>query len=108
MKDLTVEILREIRDEIRSTRVDLGSRIDATNQRLDATNQGLDATNERLDRLERQQISAEIHLATELVAVAGAIELVRQELVKDRDLRGAVADHEARIRRLEGAATHGP
>ena len=43
--DLTVSILREIRDEIRTTRTDLGSRIDATNQRLDA---GLGAINERL------------------------------------------------------------
>ena len=39
--DITVEILKDIRDEIRST-----------NQRLDTTNERLDAGNQRLDRVE--------------------------------------------------------
>ncbi len=34
--DITVEILKEIRDEIRGT----NQRLDATNQRLDATTSG--------------------------------------------------------------------
>jgi len=47
--DLTVSILREIRDEIRDGFRHVGSRIDATNERLDATNQRLDVTNEQLE-----------------------------------------------------------
>jgi chromosome segregation ATPase len=43
--DLTIEILKDIRDEIRAT----NQRLDATNQRLDATNQRLDVTIDRLD-----------------------------------------------------------
>lgn len=39
--DITIEILKSIRDEIRGT-----------NARLDQTNERLDQTNERLDRLE--------------------------------------------------------
>lgn len=35
-ESLTVEILRQIRDEIVATRTDLGARIDQTNTRLDA------------------------------------------------------------------------
>ncbi len=46
---LTLAILREIRDEVRSTRVELSQRIDQTNERLDQTNERLDQTNERLD-----------------------------------------------------------
>ena len=43
--DLTIEILREIRDGIRDLRDDF-------NERLDQTNQRLDQTNERLERVE--------------------------------------------------------
>lgn len=51
--DLTIEILKSIRDEIRATRTDLAERIDQTNARLDQTNARLDQTNVRLDRHER-------------------------------------------------------
>ena len=54
--DLTIEILKQIRDgvtdvrsELKETRTDLGARIDATNERLDTTN-------ERLDSVVREQI----------------------------------------------------
>jgi len=40
-KDTTLVVLREIRDEIRATREDLGQRIEATNTRLDGTNERL-------------------------------------------------------------------
>jgi chromosome segregation ATPase len=52
VESITVEILKQIRDEIRTTREDLGGRIDQTNQRLDQTNQRLDQTNQRLDHVE--------------------------------------------------------
>lgn len=48
--DLTIEILKQIRDEIRVTRADLSARIDETNARLDQTNSRLDQTNSRLDQ----------------------------------------------------------
>jgi chromosome segregation ATPase len=44
--DITVAILREIRDEIRGT----NARLDQTNTRLDHTISRLDDTNVRLDR----------------------------------------------------------
>jgi chromosome segregation ATPase len=49
---LTLTILTEIRDEIRSTRHDLNARLDQTNARLDQTNVRLDETNQRLGHLE--------------------------------------------------------
>lgn len=55
-ESLTVEILRQIRDEIVATRTDLGARIEQTNARLDATRTELagriDQTNVRLHAVE--------------------------------------------------------
>lgn len=50
--DLTVSILREIRDEIRTTRTELKAEIRGTNDRLDHTNTRLDVTNARLEVVE--------------------------------------------------------
>ena len=50
--DITVEILKEIRDEIRGVRGEVRELHADTNQRLDATNQRLDANNQRLDLVE--------------------------------------------------------
>jgi uncharacterized coiled-coil protein SlyX len=87
MSDLTVEILKDIRDGVRQT-----------NQKLEETKQEL---SERLDRLEQRQTETEIRLATELSGVVGAVDKVRDALLVDRKLRDAVANHEARIRKLE-------
>ena len=50
--DITIEILREIRDGIHDLRGDFNLRLDQTNARLDQTNERLDQTNERLERVE--------------------------------------------------------
>ena len=81
--DLTVEILKSIRDEIRGT----NTRIDDTNQRL-----GL---------VERRQVESEVRLATELVALAGVVREVRDAVRDDRVSRVRVDDHERRIEALE-------
>lgn len=103
--DLTVEILTQIRDGIRSTnerldatRTDLSSRIDAVRTELSGQ---LDSTNERLERLERRQTETEIRLATELTAVAGAVRELTDSLREERKLGKVLADHEARIASLE-------
>jgi len=49
---LTLAVLKEIRDEIRTTRTDVNERLDRTNERLDQTNERLDETNFRLGHLE--------------------------------------------------------
>jgi chromosome segregation ATPase len=53
--NLTLEILRQIRDEARAT----NERLDQTNERLDQTNERLDQTNERLDRTNQHLASFE-------------------------------------------------
>ncbi len=88
--DLTIEILKGIRDEVR-----------ATNSRLDMLTEGLGETNGRLDRLERRQIDAEIRTSTALVDVAGAVREVRDLRREDLGLRARVDDHERRLRAIE-------
>jgi hypothetical protein len=104
--DLTIEILKDIRDGVRGT----NTRIDATNARIDETNARLDArideTNVRLDTglagLRKQQAQTEIRLATELVAVSTAVRDLTEVLrARDGGLRARVEDHERRLDVLE-------
>lgn len=87
MSDLSVEILKQIRDELKLTRSELATRIDATNSRLDA--------------LERRQTEMEVRLATELISVSATITDLKNVLLEDRKLRQQVSDHEKRLLKLE-------
>jgi predicted nucleic acid-binding Zn-ribbon protein len=86
-KNITVEILKQIRDELRTT-----------NAKLDETKTEL---SERIDALERRQVATETRLATELVAVAHAIGEVKDLLRTAVDVRPKIDDHERRITALE-------
>ena len=102
--DVTVEILKSIRDEVQGLRADvhgLSAEVHGTNDRLDGTNDRLDGTNDRLGRLERRQTETEVRLSTELVAVVGAVREVRDLLREDLGLRARVEDHERRITAVE-------
>jgi predicted phage gp36 major capsid-like protein len=101
MSDLTVEILKDIRDGVRQTNQKLEETKRELRDEIRATNERLDTTNERLDRLERTQIDTELRVSTEITAVVGAINQLRDGLFEDRKLPSAVRDHEARIRKLE-------
>ena len=94
---LTIAILREIRDEIRHT----NERLDLTNERLDQTNGRLDQTNGRLERLERRQTETEVRLATEIGAVASAVNELADLFRKDRIYHAKVDEHDKRIADLE-------
>jgi chromosome segregation ATPase len=106
--DLTVEILKGIRSELRGTNESLeGLRDDVhgTNGRLDRLrtemHERLAETNDRLARLERRETETEVRLSTELVAVVGAVREVRDLLRDDHALRDRVDDHERRIAAVE-------
>jgi uncharacterized coiled-coil DUF342 family protein len=96
--DLTIEILKDIRAEIRTTRETLAERIDATNSRLDVTNERLDVTNERLDST-IAQVGARVR--TEILEVASAVQTLTTLFREDRQLRHHVDDHEKRLGSLE-------
>jgi chromosome segregation ATPase len=79
----TLQVLREIRDELKQTNV------------------GLERVEERVEALERRQSESEVRLATELVAVAKAVQEVRDLLRDNLAVQHRVDDHERRIVALE-------
>ncbi len=92
--DLTIQILQEIRGEIRQLRDDMNERIGETNSRLDSTN-------EHLESLGRRQTETEVRLATEIIAVAQAVKDVKDLLHENIDVRPRVEDHERRLSLIE-------
>ncbi len=107
--DLTIEILKGIRDEVRMTREELSARIDGVREGLsDRIDSVRDTLSVRIDRLGESQLHMETHVATELIAVASAVGLVTNELRemradarRDRGLRARVDEHERRLGELE-------
>ena len=99
--NLTVEILKQIGDEVRSSNErlsrlettmeagfkDLRGEVQHTNQRLDRTNERLDETNDRLASLERA-----------VVSMAKVNDAVLEEQLKDGQRLEGI---EIRLRRLE-------
>ena len=89
--DVTIEILKDIRDEVRQTRTDLSARIDATNGRIDSTNARLDTLredlSERIDGLSRRVVESEIRTATAITDLAGAVNQMTGVLRASHDLR---------------------
>jgi len=81
--DLTIEILRGIRDGVHQT------------------NDRLDDLVDRVERVEGRQTQTEVRLASELVAVGGAVREVRDLLREDHALRDRVDDHERRLTAIE-------
>lgn len=86
--DSTLLVLREIRDGIKLT----NTRLDATNARVDELATEVRATNKHL-------VAMEIRLATEMVAVAGAVRDVttlvrelRDEKIKELERRVAAVE----------------
>jgi hypothetical protein len=95
--NLTLEILKGIREELRVTREALSARLDGTNARIDETNAALSA-------LREQQVHTEIRLSTEIVALSSAVRAVTELLRAPKDdvaLRARVEDHERRLGDLE-------
>jgi uncharacterized protein YukE len=95
--DLTIEILKDIRAEMRSTRQELS----ATREELSATREELseriDGTNKRLDVFAEGQL----RLRTEVIEIISAVQQLTSVLREDRQLRRQVDDHERRLGSLE-------
>ncbi len=96
-KNLTIEILKEIRDEIRKT----NARLDQTNARLDQTNSRLDQTNVRLDQsreeLAKRITESEIRTATAITELTGTLVQVRDLLTDRLNVRDRVENCEKDI-----------
>ena len=88
--DLTLEVLKQIRDEGKRT----GERIDETNARLNETNARLNETNARLESLRedlgRRIVESEMRTATAITDLSGTVKELVNVIKEDRDLRGRV------------------
>ena len=93
---ITLEVLKDIREELRVTRETLSGGLDGVREELHAAREQL---TDRIERVERRQTESEIRIATEIVGVASAISQVR-DLLRDT-LRTQLHDHERRITALE-------
>jgi division protein CdvB (Snf7/Vps24/ESCRT-III family) len=98
--DITVEILRDIRDGVRNT----NERIDQTNDRLDHTNERLDTMREELSR---HIVESEIRTSTAIADLAGTVREMTQVLRAANDLRPRVERCEADIVELKRHAIGG-
>jgi chromosome segregation ATPase len=85
--DLTIEVLRGIRQEVHELGPQLGSRIDATNERLDATNERLEAMSTELSR---RIVESEIRTSTAIADLAGTVREMTSVLRASHDLRPRV------------------
>lgn len=77
--DLTIEILKDIRTEVR-----------ASGERLERLEQRLDGTNERLDTLARRVVESEIRTSTAITDLAGTVHALTDVLRASNDLRPRV------------------
>ena len=71
--DITIEILKDIREEIRQT-----------NTRLDGTNERIDSVREELSR---RIVESEIRTSTAITALAGTVSEMTDVLRASHDLR---------------------
>ncbi len=99
--DITIEILKDIRTELQDVRTELHDGLQSVREEVQGVREEVQGLGTRVDRLERRQTEGEIRVSTELVAIAGVMREVRDELREDRALRVRVDDHERRLRAIE-------
>ncbi|MBL8920064.1 MAG: hypothetical protein JNJ54_14460 [Myxococcaceae bacterium] len=92
--DLSIEILKGIREEGRRT----NERLDETNSRLDETNSRLDALR---DELSRRIVESEIRTATAITELAGTVREMTSFLKQTNDLRPRVEQCEDDIKTIK-------
>jgi chromosome segregation ATPase len=106
--DLTIEILKGIREENRRTndqldalRTEVRTGFAGVRSELGELRGEVGELRGEVGALRDRQTATEVRLATELIGVAGAVREVRDLLREDRALRGKVDDHERRISAIE-------
>jgi chromosome segregation ATPase len=106
--DLTIEILKDIRYEVRQTNVRLdqtNARIDETNARLEQLSGRVDLTNERVEgglaEVSRRIVESEIRTSTAIADLAGTVREMTGVLRAQHDLRPRVDRCERDIAALQ-------
>lgn len=93
-ENLTLEVLKEIRDEGKRN----GVRIDETNARLNETNARLESLR---DDLGRRIVESEMRTATAITELSGSVRDLITVIKEDRDLRGRMERAERDIASLK-------
>jgi hypothetical protein len=94
--NLTIEILKSIRDEVRIT----NERVDAVRGEVAAVRGEVAGLRLEVAGVREQQVHSEIRIATELVAFVGEFRALRDDL-RNIGVRARLEDHEQRIEALE-------
>ena len=100
MKDITIEVLKAIRSDLGAFRSEVNKRFDDVDARFDLVDARFEGVDARFDNMARQQVESEVRIATELVAVAGALNQLNDSL-RAEAVRDQLRDHEARLHKLE-------
>lgn len=99
--DITIEILKGIRDEIRGLREDTNGRLDKLNGRVDVVVERVDLVAERLE-VTNQRLDVVETTLFDMVAQQGlAFRYLRTLAGRDRSLEPRVSDLELRVTKLE-------
>ena len=99
--DLTLRILVDIRDEVRTTREEVRAVEHKLGERIDRLGARIDGLDNKFDGLEHRLTESEIRTATELKAVAGTLQDIK-DLFRDRlELRDRVTRCEHDIGELK-------
>lgn len=89
--DITIEILKSIREELRGTRTELSEELRGTNARLDGLEfglrEGLSTVKEGISALSRRVVESEVRTATAITDMHGTLRDVRDLLREQLDLR---------------------
>ena len=93
-ENLTLEVLKEIRDDGKRN----GARIDETNARLNETNARLESLR---DDLGRRIVESELRTATAITELSGSVRDLISVIKEDRDLRGRMDRAEKDIASLK-------
>ena len=100
MKDITIEVLKAIRSDLGAFRSEVNKRFDDVDARFDLVDARFEGVDARFDNVARRQVESEVRIATELVAVAGALNQLNDSL-RAEAVRDQLRDHEARLHKLE-------
>ena len=102
--DITIEILKDIREEIRGVRgeqVEANRRLDAMNQRLDVTIDRLDVTIQRLDVTNLRLGAVETTLLDVAEQQRFLVRYAKASSERDSRIEARVGDLDARVGKLE-------
>ena len=101
VESLTVQILQQIRDELRTTREELSSRIDRTNERIGQTNERLDQTNERIGQTNQRLGLVEGALGDMATQLVFLVKHAKSSARRERRIEQDVGELKERVTRLE-------